>query len=77
MLSELVPEGGQQIDLLGYSSTGNRSGRLMETMDNINRKYRRSTIHLASEGVERNWSMRRSFKSQNFTGDWKELPTVS
>lgn len=48
----------------------------METVDYINRKYHRSTIHLASEGVERNWSMRRSFKSQNYTGDWKELPVV-
>jgi DNA polymerase V len=77
MLSELVSEGGQQIDLLGYSASGNRSGRLMETVDNINRKYHRSTIHLASEGVDRNWSMRRSFKSQNYTGDWKELPVVN
>lgn len=40
----------------------------METVDNINRKYHRSTIHLASEGVERSWSMRRSFKSPNYTG---------
>jgi DNA polymerase V len=77
MLSELMAEGGQQIDLLGYSASGNRSGRLMETVDNINKKYHRSTIHLASEGVERNWSMRRSFKSQNYTGDWKQLPVVS
>jgi DNA polymerase V len=77
MLSDLVPEGGQQTDLLGYLSTGNRLGRLMETVDNINRKYRHSTIHLASEGVERNWSMRRNFKSQNYTGDWQELPVVS
>ena len=77
MLSELVAEGGQQIDLLGYSSPGNRPGKLMETVDNINRKYHRSTIHLASEGVARNWSMRHSFKSQNYTGDWKELPVVN
>lgn len=76
LLSELVPEGGQQTDLLGYSSTDNRSGRLMETVDNINRKYHRGTIHLASEGTDRTWSMRRSFKSPNYTGDWKELPLV-
>ena len=76
MLSELVPEDGQQTDLLGYSSIDNRSGRLMETVDNINKKYRRSTIRLASEGVDRTWSMRRSFKSPNYTGDWKELPVV-
>ena len=77
MLSKLMPEGGQQIDLLGYSGSGNRSGKLMETVDNINRKYKRSTIRLASEGTNRAWSMRRSFKSPNYTGDWKELPVVN
>ena len=77
MLSELVPEGGQQTDLLGFSDTSNRSGRLMGTVDDINRKYQRGTIHPASEGVERTWSMRRSFKSPNYTGDWNELPVVS
>ncbi|MEO6561468.1 MAG: DUF4113 domain-containing protein, partial [Nitrosospira sp.] len=58
MLSDLVPEGGQQLDLLGYTSPFNRSGRLMETVDNITRKYLRSAIHLASEGMYRSWSMR-------------------
>ena len=61
---------GQQTDLLGFSDTNNRSCTLMENMDSINRKYYLSSIHLASEGAERTWSMRRSFQSQNFTGDW-------
>ncbi|WP_308811277.1 DUF4113 domain-containing protein [Nitrosospira sp. Nsp2] len=64
MLSELVPQEGQQIDLFTYSSCSNKSGRLMDAMDKINVKYRRSTIHLASEGIDRTWSMRRSFKSE-------------
>ncbi|MDQ3186365.1 MAG: DUF4113 domain-containing protein [Pseudomonadota bacterium] len=40
----------------------------MTTVDNINRKYKRSTIHLASEGTNRTWSMRRSFKSPELHG---------
>ena len=77
MLSELVPEAGQQTDLFAYSFSSNKSGRLMDTLDSINRKFRRSTVHLAPEGVDRPWSMRRSFKSSNYTGDWNELPMVS
>ena len=77
VLSELVPQEGQQTDLFAYSSTSNKRGRLMDTLDSINRKYRRSTIRLASEGVDRTWSMRRNFKSPNYTGDWSELPAVS
>jgi DNA polymerase V len=48
----------------------------MDTVDQINKKYRRSTVRLASEGVDRTWSMRRSFKSPNYAGDWSELPVV-
>jgi DNA polymerase V len=77
MLSDLVPEGGQQTDLFGFSSDSNKSSRLMETVDHINRKYRRSTIRLASEGTARTWAMRRGYKSPNYTGDWSELPVVA
>ncbi len=48
----------------------------MNVVDRINGKYRRGTIHRASEGVGWTWTMRRSFKSPNYTGDWSELPTV-
>jgi len=76
MLSELVPAEGQQTDLLRFSSARNKSGRLMDILDNINSKYRRSTIRLACEGVDRTCSMRHSFNSPNYTGDWDELPVV-
>jgi DNA polymerase V len=74
-LGELVPKAAQQMDLYAYSSS-NKSGRLMNVVDRINGKYRRGTIHRASERVGRTWTMRRSFKSPNYTGDWSELPTV-
>jgi DNA polymerase V len=77
MLSELVPQRGQQTDLFGFSVNSNKSGRLMSVLDRINGKYQRSTIYLASEGTDRTWSMRRSFKSPNYTGDWSALPRVS
>jgi hypothetical protein len=36
---------GQQTGLFAYSSAKNRSGKLMDVVDHINSKYRRSTIH--------------------------------
>jgi DNA polymerase V len=68
LLSELVLPEGRQTDLFAYSSSSNKSGRLMNIVDKINNKYRRGTIHLTWEGVDRSWSMRRSFKSPNYTG---------
>jgi hypothetical protein len=60
-----------------FSTSVNNSGQVMDIVDHNNSKYRRNTIHLASEGVNRTWSMRRSFKSPNYTGEWNELPVVS
>lgn len=53
-----------------------KSSQLMSTIDAINTKYSRGAIRLASEGVEKAWVMRRSFKSPNYTGEWRELPKV-
>jgi DNA polymerase V len=74
MLMELVPKGGQQRDLFGFSSSSPKATNLMSVLDSINQKYSKGAIKLASEGVDKAWSMRRSFKSPNYTGDWSELP---
>ncbi|MEO8417674.1 MAG: Y-family DNA polymerase [Methylophilaceae bacterium] len=76
MLMELVPEQGQQTDMFGYSDGGVKASRLMGVLDGLNQKYGRGTLRLASEGMDKAWVMRRSFKSPNYTGDWKELPRV-
>ena len=77
MLMDLVPEGGLQQDLYGYSDNDVKSKSLMLTMDRINKKYAKGTIKLASEGTDKIWSMRRSFKSPNYTNDWNELPVLN
>lgn len=76
MLDELVSEGGQQQELFGYSDQDSKSAKLMTAMDQINKKYQRGTVKLASEGIENRWAMRRAFKSPNYTTDWKSLPIV-
>lgn len=77
MLMDLVPNEGRQSDLFGYTKEDSKSSELMGTVDRINKKYERGAIRLASEGVQKAWAMRRSFKSPNYTGDWKELPKAS
>lgn len=77
MLMELVPREGQQTDLFGFSSSSPKATKLMVAMDNINKKYAKDTIKLASEGIDKAWAMRRSYKSPNYTGDWCELPSVT
>ena len=73
---ELVPKEGQQNDLFGFVNSP-KSSQLMTTMDNINKKYHRGSIRLASEGVNKTWVMRRGKKSPNYTTDWNELPVAT
>lgn len=76
MLLELVPQQGQQMDLLGYSDSADKSDSLMAAIDGINKRYGRNTIHSAAQGIDNGWAMRRAFKSPNYTGEWKQLPTI-
>lgn len=76
MLMDLVPEGGQQRDLFGFSEGDTRTSALMKTLDRVNRKYGRGTVHAASQGIQNTWKMRRGLKSPNYLGDWDQLLTV-
>lgn len=77
MLSGLVPAGGQQLDIFGFSKPDEKSQKLMETIDTINKRFP-NKLKLASEGTNRTWAMKRDLKSPNYTTDWKDLPrTVS
>jgi len=53
-----------------------QSNNVMKTIDKINYKYGGSTIKLASEGVEKEWSMRRSMMSKCYTTRFDELIEV-
>lgn len=76
MLMELVPAGGQQTDLFGFTLDDTKSSNLMSVLDSINKKYSKGAIKLASEGVHKAWVMKRGLKSPNYTGDWNELPIL-
>jgi len=76
MLLDLVPEQGRQLDMYGYSDDDSKSDALMKALDRINGRYGRSTLRVASEGIKPAWTMRRAFKSPNYTGNPSEFPTI-
>ena len=53
-----------------------QSDSMMKTIDQINYKYGRSAIKLASEGIEKKWSMRRKRISPCYTTRFDELMEV-
>ena len=48
----------------------------MKSIDNANYRYGRSTLSLASAGVQKKWSSRRQYYSKIDTGDFYSLPTI-
>ena len=55
----------------------NQSDSVMKTIDQINYRYGKSSIKLASEGIEKKWSMKRERVSQCYTTRFDELAEVS
>ena len=51
--------------------------RLMETIDQINHDWGRSTIQSAAAGVSRNWKMRQFFLSPRYTTRWDQIPQLT
>ena len=77
-LGKLATVTTQQQDLFHTSTTHEKSSRLMQTMDHINRKMGRATIKLASEGLQKKqpWRMKQDMKSPSYTTRWDELLEV-
>jgi DNA polymerase V len=82
MLMELSDVKTSQPDLFGPSSlfgnspgrTPGHSRRLMDTLDQINRKMGHGTLRLAAEGFRHSWKVRTDYPSPRYTTQWAELP---
>ena len=49
---------------------------LMQTTDQLNRRYGRGSVFLGSEGTKKEWAMRMEHRSLRSTTQWKELIAV-
>jgi DNA polymerase V len=58
------------------SEKDNKINSLMKSIDNTNYRYGRSTLSLASAGVQKRWNMRRQYSSKIDTADFYFLPTI-
>jgi DNA polymerase V len=77
-LSHIQPESTpDQLDLFGLGTTARQtnSQTLMETMDQINRRFPKS-IAIAATGFDKTWQARAERLSPRYTMDWLDLPLV-
>lgn len=53
--------------------------RLMATLDRLNDRYGRGTVHLASAGLggdRRSWTMKQQWRTPQYTTCWEDLPVA-
>ncbi len=75
MLSGIVPDSSIQSNLFVPASKNNKRF-LMDTLDNLNFSMRDDVVKFASSGLNRDWKMRREFRSPRYTSRWEELREV-
>ena len=79
MLMDLQPATREQLTLDLDETLPENKTRLMQAMDQLNQRYGRGTLQLASAGAPKAmklWAMRQERMSSGFTTDWKGLAVV-
>jgi DNA polymerase V len=74
MLTGLCNDDGKKN--LFSSEKDEKINTLMRSIDNTNYRYGRSTLSLASAGVQKKWNMRRQYSSKIDTADFYSLPKI-
>ena len=75
ILSGLESDHASQVDLFS-SRDKDKDEALMVAFDQINLQYGRGAVKLGSEGLKKDWVMKREFKSPNYTTQLSQLKEV-
>lgn len=77
MLTLLSDKGARQATLFDDPVAREKSEKLMEAMDAINREFGRGTLRSGASGIVQRWAMRAENRSPRYTTRWDELPVVT
>ncbi len=73
LLLDLIPENLNRQPHLFVSDPSPKRRALMEAVDQLNSRFGRNTVTLASSGIERTWSTKANFRSGRSTTRWNEI----
>ncbi len=77
MFSGLEQERGRWLSLFDTpDEVHSGHAQLMQTLDGINGRWGRDTVHFAASGLQRTWTMRQEMRSPRYTSVWSELPVA-
>ncbi|MFA5004096.1 MAG: Y-family DNA polymerase [Candidatus Saccharimonadales bacterium] len=78
LLYDFVPETSMQTALFGNVNLleSDKSQSRMQTMDAVNIRFGRKSLHFAAEGLSAAWRPKKLLRSPRYTSAWTELPEV-
>jgi len=74
VLMEIQPAAVRQ--QLLFRDENPRSAKVMKVMDALNGEYGRSTVSLASSGIQKRWLAKFEKRTPHYTTNWADIPTV-
>ena len=74
-LSELSNTSYSQFDFFERGQTS-KSFKLMQVMDDVNKRYGTERIFLAAQGIKQQWKMVRRYKSPAYTTRFSDIPII-
>ncbi|MDP1939161.1 MAG: DUF4113 domain-containing protein, partial [Gallionella sp.] len=76
MLSGIIAAAERPRTLFDDVAAQEKSGALMTTLDQINRRMGSGTVQLLGEGIRKNWAMKQRNMSRRYTTELNELATA-
>jgi len=76
MLADIMAEDDVPLSFIETNYLDDRRHQLMQAMDKLNKAHGRDTVYLASNGIKKDWEMRRARLSPRFTTSWNDIPKV-
>nr|WP_101757343.1 Y-family DNA polymerase [Oceanicoccus sp. KOV_DT_Chl] len=75
-LIAMVDKKHHQFDLW-HPGQSEHTDKWVKALDQVNHRFGKGTVHLASEGFTKKWYMRQQFTSPAYTTRWSDLPVIA
>ncbi|SEL41472.1 DNA polymerase V [Kosakonia sacchari] len=76
MLGDFFSQGVAQLNLFDDNAPRANSEKLMEVLDQLNKKDGRGTLYFAGQGIQQQWQMKRDMLSPRYTTRYTDLLVV-
>ena len=77
IVGDIIPQNQVQLNLFDMDEKRIKRKKLDSTVDTINQAMGRSTIHIGSQGIAKNWQLKREKLSPCYTTKWDDLLTIN